>query len=230
MFEILAAAGTAFWLGILTSISPCPLSSNIAALSFLSRQLSDSKSVFGTGLFYTLGRMVSYFLVGLAVIYSFTSVPAIANFLQKYMNKILGPVLVIVGLFLLEVFRLNLTSFAISAENQEKLARSGRAGSFILGFIFALAFCPVSAALFFGGLIPLALSKPVGILLPLVYGFGTALPVAVSAVILGFSMQSIGAFFNKVRKVEYWTRIVTGIIFIVIGIYFIKNHFFSKYF
>ena len=128
------------------------------------------------------------------------------------------------------MFRLNLTSFAISAENQEKLARSGRAGSFILGFIFALAFCPVSAALFFGGLIPLALSKPVGILLPLVYGFGTALPVAVSAVILGFSMQSIGAFFNKVRKVEYWTRIVTGIIFIVIGIYFIKNHFFSKYF
>lgn len=223
MIELTAGMGTALWLGILTSISPCPLASNIAALSFLSRQPSDSKYVFSTGFFYTLGRMFTYFLVSIAIVYSFTSVPVTANFLQRYMSKILGPFLVITGLFLLEVFRLKLPSFSISIEKQEKLAGSGRPGAFILGFIFALAFCPVSAALFFGGLIPLVLNRPAGIILPLIYGIGTALPVAASAVVLTFGIKSAGMFFSAVKKFEYYTRIITGIIFIATGIYLITG-------
>jgi cytochrome c-type biogenesis protein len=215
---------SALWFGILTSISPCPLATNIAAVSFLSRKIDHPRMVLWSGLAYTLGRMTSYVVIGVILISSLAGISATANFLQKYMNEILGPLLVIVGLFLVNVFKLNFPDFSISNERQNKLAEMGMLGSFLLGSIFALSFCPISAALFFGSLIPLALNNNFGIAFPFVYGIGTGLPVVIFAIVITLGVQSISRWFNKVTKLEIYMRKVTGVIFILVGIYFLWSH------
>ena len=211
---------SALWLGILTSISPCPLATNIAAISFLSKKIIHPKAVVMSGFFYTLGRMLSYALLGFIIINSFLSVPALANFLQKYMNKAFGPILIVTGLFLLDVFKSNIPSFSLSQKHQTKLAEAGIGGSFILGLIFALVFCPISAALFFGGLIPLALNNKMGIALPFVYGVGTGLPVLLFAFLIALGVTSLSHWFNRLTKLEYFMRKITGIVFILVGLYY----------
>ena len=215
---------SALWLGILTSISPCPLATNIAAVSFLSKKINHPRMVLWSGFSYTLGRMIAYVVIGVILISSLAGIPATANFLQKYMNKILGPVLVIVGLFLLGILKLNFLDFSISSERQNKLAEMGILGSFLLGAIFALSFCPISAALFFGSLIPLALNSNFGIAFPFIYGIGTGLPVVIFAIGITLGVQSISRWFNKVTKLEIYMRKITGTIFILVGIYFIWSH------
>jgi cytochrome c-type biogenesis protein len=219
--EILIVLGSALWLGILTSISPCPLATNIAAISFLSKKIVHPRIVLLSGVAYTAGRMLAYALVGFIIISSLLSVPVLANFLQKYMNKILGLVLILTGFFLLDIFKFNMPSFSLSEKQQNNLASSGVRGAFALGFIFALVFCPVSAALFFGSLIPLALNHPVGPVFPLVYGIGTGLPVLFFAVVIALGVTSVSHWFNRLTNLEYYMRKITGGIFIVVGIYYI---------
>lgn len=212
---------SALWLGILTSISPCPLASNIAAVSFLSKKIAHPAAVFVSGLAYTLGRMVSYAAVGWIIIHSLISIPQIAMFLQKYMGKALGPVLIVTGLILLEVLVFRLPGFSLSQKHHNKLAESGAPGAFLLGFIFALAFCPVSAALFFGSLIPLALNQPAGTLLPFIYGIGTGLPVLAFAVAIALGVTSLSRWFHKLTTIELYTRKITGMIFVGAGLYYV---------
>lgn len=210
----------ALWFGVLTSISPCPLATNIAAISFISKKVESTLAVLLSGLFYTLGRMIAYMLVAIIVVYSLLSVPEIARFLSKYMNLILGPLLVIVGVFLLDLIPLNFgKGVSFSQKFQDNIQKKGLFGAFLLGFIFALTFCPVSAGLFFGTLIPLSLANQSSILLPLIYGLGTAIPVIIFAFIIGFSANMVGKMFKKLTKFEYWARKVTGVVFILIGIY-----------
>lgn len=211
---------SAVWLGILTSISPCPLASNIAAVSFLSKKITHPALVFISGLAYTLGRMASYAALGWIIINSLLSVPQVAQFLQKYMGKALGPLLIVTGFLLLEIITLRLPGIALSEKHHNKLVESGAPGAFLLGFIFALAFCPISAALFFGSLIPLALNSKVGTLLPFIYGIGTGLPVLLFAVAIALGITSLSHWFHKVTKLEYYTRRITGVIFIIVGLYY----------
>jgi len=212
---------TAFWLGILTSISPCPLATNIAAVTFISKKIAHPKFVFISGLFYSIGRMLAYSVVGFIVIKSFMGVPTIANFLQKYMNMALGPILISVGIFLIDIIKFNIKGLSISKNKFEKLSNSGAIGSLILGFIFALSFCPVSAALFFGSLIPLSLSSNIGAFLPFVYGFATGLPVLAFAILTALGVKAVGSWINKASKLEFYARRVTGVVFIIAGIYYI---------
>lgn len=216
-----AGAFSSLWLGILTSISPCPLASNIAAVSFLSKKVAHPVAVFVSGLAYTLGRMVSYAAVGWIIIHSLVSVPQIAMFLQKYMGRALGPVLIVTGLFLLEILTLRLPGISLSEKHHNKLAESGAPGAFLLGFIFALAFCPISAALFFGSLVPLALNHPAGGLLTFIYGIGTGLPVLAFAVAIAFGVRSLSHWFHKLTRIELYTRKITGVIFIGAGFYYV---------
>ena len=224
MSAVLLIFGSALWLGVLTSISPCPLATNIAAVSFLSKKINHPKAVLFTGIAYTFGRMIAYAVLGTVIITSLVSIPFIANFLQRYMNKILGPVLIIIGLFLLDIIRLNFSGLSISKKRQETLTKSGLRGAFILGMLFALAFCPISAALFFGSLIPLSLSNTYGIILPFVYGIGTGLPVLAFSVGIAFGISTLSHWFNKMVMLEKYTRKLTGIIFILVGTYFIWAH------
>ncbi|MDD5562020.1 MAG: aromatic aminobenezylarsenical efflux permease ArsG family transporter [Candidatus Omnitrophica bacterium] len=212
---------SALWLGILTSVSPCPLATNIAAISFLAKKIVNPKMVFISGLFYTMGRMFSYALLGWVIISSLLSVPVLANLLQRYMNKAFGPVLIVTGFVLLDFLKITIPKFAPSAKLQNKLAGSGIGGAFVLGLTFALVFCPVSAALFFGSLIPLTLKSKMGVILPLIYGIGTGLPVLLFAVGIALSVKSLSFWFNRLTKLEYYMRKVTGAVFIVAGLYYI---------
>jgi len=221
MTELFIGFVSALWLGILTSISPCPLASNVAAISFLSKKITHPVLVFISGLAYTFGRMVSYMILGWIIISSLLSVPQVAQFLQKYMGKALGPLLVIAGLFLLEIITIRLPGLSLSQKHQSRLAESGAPGAFLLGFIFALAFCPISAALFFGSLIPLAINSKGGIALPFIYGIGTGLPVLVFAVAIALGVTSLSHWFHKITRLEYYTRKITGAVFILVGLYYI---------
>jgi cytochrome c biogenesis protein CcdA len=220
---------SALWFGILTSISPCPLATNIAAVSFLSKRIDHPRMVLWSGLAYTLGRMAAYVVLGIIIILSLAGVPSVANFLQKYMNKILGPLLIIIGFFLIDILRLNFNGFSLSGERQNKLAESGVLGSFALGVIFALSFCPISAALFFGSLIPLAVNSNFAIVFPFVYGIGTGLPVLIFAVGISLGAHSMAHWFNKVARLEIYMRRVTGAIFILVGTYYIWAYIISAF-
>ena len=215
---------TALWLGILTSISPCPLATNIAAVSFLSKKITHPKAVFLSGISYTMGRMLAYAILGFLIVKSLLSVPLVANFLQKYMNKALGPVLIITGLFLLDILKFNISGLTLSGKHQNKLAGSGIFGAFALGFIFALSFCPISAALFFGSLIPLAVNRTFGLSLPFIYGIGTGLPVLAFAAGAALGVTSLNHWFHRVAKLEIYARKITGAIFIAVGVYYISAY------
>ncbi|RKY30473.1 MAG: sulfite exporter TauE/SafE family protein [Candidatus Omnitrophota bacterium] len=220
MMELLIVFCSAAWLGILTSISPCLLATNIAVVSFLSKKIAHPFMVFLSGFAYTLGRMVAYAALGWIIISSLLSVPQVAQFLQKYMVRALGPLLIITGLFLLEIITVKLPGISLSQKHLNKFMESGAPGAFLLGLLFALAFCPVSAALFFGSLIPLALNSKGGSLLPFIYGIGTGLPVLGLAVAVALGVTSMSHWFHKIRKLELYTRRITGGIFILVGLYY----------
>lgn len=211
---------SAFWLGILTSISPCPLATNIAAVSFIGKQFTSAPRVALSGIFYVLGRMLAYLCLGAALIAGILSAPQLSVFLQKYMNRILGPVLILVGMVLLELLRFNITGGAVGERMQERAGKGGVWGAGLLGFLFALSFCPVSAALFFGSLIPLSVKDGSSVLYPMMYGAGTGLPVIVFAMMIAFGAKSISALYQKLTRVEFWARRVTGAIFIAVGVYY----------
>ncbi len=213
------AAGSALWLGILTSISPCPLATNIAAISYVSRSLGQSWKTVASSLLYTLGRVLAYTLVGALVVASLLSAPGLAVGLQKYLNLFLGPLLIIVGMILLGLIELPMTSGQGMQRLREQFEKLGYLGSALLGILFALSFCPVSAALFFGSLIPLAVKYDSSLLLPALYGVGTGVPVLVFAILLVFGKQSFSAFFKRVTSAETWLRRITGGSILAVGIY-----------
>jgi cytochrome c-type biogenesis protein len=210
---------TALWLGILTSISPCPLATNIAAISYIGKDMSSNARVFISGLSYTLGRVFTYVAIGVLLSAGLSSVPDVANFLQRYMNAILGPMLFVTGIILFGFINFSLPG--INADRFKSLAGKGVVtGPFLLGVIFSLAFCPVSAALFFGSLIPLALAAHSPVIFPTLYGFGTGLPVIFFAFLIAFGMHSLSSFFKSVTRFEKWARYATGVIFLLVGGYY----------
>lgn len=214
---MLIALITAFWLGILTSISPCPLATNIAAVSYLGRHLADRRLVLISSALYTLGRMAAYTAITAIIVTAVVSTPTLSHMLQVWGPKVIGPILVLAGAFLLEFITIPLPSFGGQPIKPE---RFGLYGSFLLGFIFALSLCPVSAALFFGSLIPLAVTAGSKFVLPLVYGIGTALPVVVFAILVAAGSAKVGTLFAQITRVEKWLRTGFGSVLIAIGVYF----------
>ena len=227
MNELLPALLTALWLGILTSISPCPLAGNIAAISYIGQRLDAPHKVVLTGLLYALGRTIVYLILGILLVYSMLAVPNVSFFLQHYMNKLLGPILIIVGMFLVELLNLPASGIGVSDKLRKHIDTWGMWGALPLGMIFALAFCPISAALFFGSLLPLALQSRSAILLPCFYGIGTALPVLMFAFLFGLGAGAVGKAFNKLALFERFARAITGIIFILVGIYYCLDSIFG---
>ncbi len=219
-------AMSAFWFGILTSISPCPLATNIAAISYIGKHVDSSRKVILAGIFYTLGRMISYIGISLTIIAGLLSIPQLSFFLQEHMNKFLGPALLIAGILLLEIIPLYVPDL-LPQERLSRLAEKGSLwGAGLLGIIFALSFCPVSAALFFGSLIPISIKHNSGFLFPSLYGMGTSLPIFVFALIMGVSTQVLGKTLNKITQFELWARRITGVVFIVVGIYYSLTYLF----
>ena len=218
MSEALAVGAGALWLGVLTSISPCPLATNIAALSFVGRHVATPRRAVLAGVLYTLGRTVAYVAIAALVISALLSMVAVSATLQRFAAKALGPLLIVVGVALLGV--IPLPSFGGGlARRSERLAAGGVWGAAPLGMAFALAFCPVSAALFLGSLIPLATRHASPIVLPVLYGVGTAVPVLAFAVLVAAGAASLGSAYERLRRIERWVRPATGVVFILAGIH-----------
>ncbi len=226
---LIMATLSAFWLGVLTSISPCPLATNIAAISYISRKSHKIPLVLTTGLFYALGKMLAYAILSALIVGSLLSIPSVSFFLQKYLHLALGPILIVVAMFLLELVSITLPSMVKTNKLEEKLKDKGFLGALGLGFLFALAFCPVSAALYFGSLIPLATGQSSPILLSLIFGIGSALPVLIFSMALALGTKVASTLFNKVTVLEKWIRLGTGIIILFIGIYFCLTYIFNLF-
>lgn len=218
------AIGSAFWLGVLTAISPCPLATNIAAISFIGRHVGNRRAVLGAGLLYTLGRTLAYVALGALLAGGLLAVDESSRFLQKYMNEILGPVMIVLGMVLLGWIGSGLSTNLAGERVQERAARGGVVWAGLLGVLFALSFCPVSAGLFFAGLLPLSLRHGSRLLLPAVYGVGTALPVAFFAVMVAFSTEAVGKAFHRLTQIEKWVRLAAGALFIFAGLYYTLTH------
>jgi cytochrome c biogenesis protein CcdA len=219
--SFLLALGTALWLGVLTSTSPCPLATNIAAISYVGKRVGSPVRVLLSGLLYTLGRTITYFVVAFVVVKSLVSAPTISIFLQLNMNRILGPVLIVVGILLLDLVPWPWTGgTGFSEKLKTQVDRIGLWGAGLLGLVFALTFCPVSAALFFGSLMPLAIKHQSGVLLPCLYGVGTALPVVVFSIILAFAANRLSRAFSVMTVIERWMRRLTAAVFIGVGGYY----------
>lgn len=210
---------SALWLGLLTSVSPCPLATNVAAVSFVSRRFSHPAAVLAAGVLYTLGRVLTYTLLGALIVAGLINASRISFFLQFSMGKFLGPAMILVGMVVLGLIPLPLPKGGALARMGERAGNWGHPGSLFLGILFALAFCPVSAALFFGGLVPLAVEQGSLFLLPTLYGIGTGLPVALFAILFAFGLKKVGQIVHHMASIELWARRITGVIFVLIGIY-----------
>jgi len=227
MTEYVFSAVSALWLGVLTSISPCPLATNLAAISYIGRKAGSPRQVFLTGLLYTLGRTVAYLGLACVLVTSVLAVPQVSLFLQSSMHQVLGPLLIIVGMLLTGLIQIRSTSGGVGESLKTKVDALGIWGALLLGVVFALTFCPTSAALFFGSLMPLSLKVKSQLTLPIAYGVGSALPAIVFAGLLATSTQLVGKFFNILTKVEWWARMFTGAIFIGLGLYFALKYIFQ---
>ena len=232
---LLVVLGTAFVLGLTTSISPCPLATNIAAISFIGRSVGNARKVLLSGLLYTLGRTVVYVGLGVLILYALRSATGgdgeasgaagrLSRWLQQYMGMVVGPVLVLVGMLLLGLLEVSGSVSLAGARLQDRVARGGAAWALPLGILFALSFCPVSAALFFGSLIGLSREAESPVLLPLAFGVGTAVPVLGFALLIAFAGQYVGTAFNRLTQIERWLRTATGVIFVLAGVYLILTH------
>lgn len=245
-FLIYTAA--AMLLGVLTSISPCPMATNIAAISYVGRRVGDARSVVAAGLLYTLGRSVTYAALAAAISAFALSIPAVSRWLQGVMPLVLAPLFLLLGMFLTGLVTMEFAGTGISQRLQQRIDALGPWGAFVLGALLAVSFCPTSAWLFFGlltlvfgaevGTIAAELSRfgvvlpqeaPAGSLvtMPMVYGLGTALPVLLVAFVMAYSAASIGRTYNVLSKFEWWARQITGWIFVALGTLFASRNVFE---
>jgi cytochrome c biogenesis protein CcdA len=223
MEAVFVDSGAALWLGLLTSLSPCPLATNIAAISYVGRKVNSTRLVLLAGLIYTLGRALAYIGVALVVTRSLQMIPGVSMYLQKYMNLAIGPLLVVVGVVLLGVINFSGGGGGVSSSLQARVDKMGIWGAGLLGMVFALAFCPVSAGLFFGALVPLAIrGNAVG--MSSLYGIGTAVPVIGFSLIIAFAANRLGAAFRRLTDIEKWFRKTTALVMVLVGAYLIVRH------
>ena len=223
----LTLLGSAIWLGILTSISPCPLATNLAAVTFIGKQVGSPRLVLLSGLAYTLGRAAFYTSLSLLLIYGLLSAPMVSLYLQKYMIMALGPILLLTGMFLVELIQLpGSGTGAVWASHLTSRLGTGVLSSFGLGFLFASALCPVSGAIFFGSLIPLSLQSATPVFPPIAYGLGTGLPVLGLALAVALGVSSWSKLYGRITQAELLLRRGTGLVFIGIGIYFTLKYLF----
>jgi len=210
---------TAFILGLMTSISPCPLATNITAIAFIGKDINNKRKVFFNGLIYTLGRAITY--TGLGLIFYFgASQFKISGFVQQWGEKLLGPILILIGLLMLDFIKIKFPGFGKLTEKMEKKSQSGFWGVLLLGIVFALAFCPYSGVIYFGMLIPITITSASGLYLPLIFALGTGLPVIIFAWFIAYTVGGIGGVYNKVKIFEIWFRRVVSVIFIIAGLYY----------
>ena len=213
---------TAFILGLLTAVSPCPLATNITAIGFIGKDIENRHRIFINGLLYTLGRVVTYTVLGfilIPILREGASMFAVQKAISKYGEILIAPLLIVIGIYMLDLIKLNIPKISINGEYVKKRTK-GSWGALFLGILFSLAFCPSSGIFFFGMLIPLSAAEAGGYLLPVVFAIATGLPVILVAWVLAYSVAGLGKFYNRIQVFEKWFRKIVAILFIAVGIYY----------
>ncbi|PKO98396.1 MAG: cytochrome C biogenesis protein [Bacteroidetes bacterium HGW-Bacteroidetes-8] len=216
---------TAIILGLMTAISPCPLATNISAIGFISRDIENRKLVFIKGLVYTAGRAISYTALAVLLFFGVNQVD-ITSIFQGWGEKVLGPVLILIGLFMLDVIKIKFAGLSSITEKLGESSKKSYWGTLLLGMIFALAFCPYSGVLYFAMLIPITISSAGGLYLPILYAIATGIPVIIFAWLLAYAVGNVGKMYSRIKIFEVWFRRVVAVLFILVGIYFIIELFF----
>ena len=212
---------SAFILGVMASLGPCTLATNLAAVAYISRKISERRFAVTGGALYTLGRMVTYTVLGILIMYAGISIPGISNFLQDISEVVVGPLLITVGLIMLFIDRISFGEHGSGmADAAGKLADAGMLGALPLGIVLALAFCPYSAVLFFMVLIPLTLKTHGGAGLPALFALGTGLPVMLFGTLLSLGVAGAARWINAISRAEVYVRIAMAVLFIIIGFYY----------
>ncbi len=210
---------TAFLLGVMTAISPCPLATNITAIGFISKDVKNKRRVFNSGLIYTLGRAIAYTLLAV-IIFTGADQFQISGWFQQYGEKIIGPLLIIIGLFMLDVIKINIPGTGKLTEKFREKKHFGYLDVLLLGVVFALAFCPYSAVLYFGMLIPITVSSASGLYLPVVFAIATGIPVIIFAYFIAYTVSGVGKAYNRIKTFELWFRRVVAVLFTGVGVYY----------
>jgi cytochrome c-type biogenesis protein len=215
---------TAFILGLMSSLGPCTLATNITAIGFISRDIESKKRVFISGLIYTLGRAFSYTALGILLFFGASQLK-ISMIFQGWGEKLIGPILILIGLFMLEVIKLKLPGFSGVTERVGEQSRKSLWSTFLLGMFFAMVFCPYVGVLYFAMLIPITISSVSGLFLPVVFAIGTGLPVIIFAWLLAYAVGNVGSLYN-IRDFDKWFRRIMAVLFILVGIYYIIKVYF----
>lgn len=216
---------TALVLGLMTAISPCPLATNITAIGFIGKDIENRNHVFYNGLVYTLGRAVSYMLLAVIIFFGADQF-SVSGIFQRYGEKIIGPVLIIIGLFMLDILKIKFPGLGNLTQRFEEKGTKNYRDVFLLGVLFALAFCPYSGVLYFGMLIPITISSASGLYLPVIFAVATGIPVIVFAWLIAYTLSGVGTVYNKIKIFEIWFRRVISVLFIGVGIYYIITVYF----
>lgn len=224
------SAGAALWLGILTSIHPCPMANNVAAISFLARRFTSPPGVLLAGLAFTAGRVIVYAVLGAALAGGLMSAPHVSTLLQKYANAALGPLMLLLGAVMLGWIPLRFTAPAAGERVRRQAEKGGLLGAALLGAAFAISFCPLPAAYFFGNVIPLAAGHNSAVLIPVAFGVGTGLPVLVFAFLAAMGASALGKTFNRLQAFESWGRRITAGVFLLVGVFYCLLYLFGVQF
>jgi cytochrome c-type biogenesis protein len=211
---------SALLLGLMTAISPCPLATNITAVGFISKDLKSRRRVFYNGVIYTLGRSVTYIGLGL-ILYAGAGQMQLSSTISIYGEKLIGPLLFIIGVFMLGIIKISLPGIGSLTEKIENNHKNSFFGVLLLGIVFALAFCPYSGVLYFGALIPMTIGNSQAIPMLLVFALATGLPVIIFAWLLAFAVNKVGNLYNRVKNFEKWFRKIVALLFIFTGLYYI---------
>jgi sulfite exporter TauE/SafE len=215
---------TAMVLGLMTAISPCPLATNISAIGFISRDIENRKRVFINGLVYTLGRAISYTALAI-ILYFGTSKMNISMLFQGWGEKLLGPLLIIIGLFMLDIIKIKFPGFSGLTDKIGESSKGSYWSTLLLGMVFALAFCPYSGVLYFVMLIPITIASASGLYLPVIFAVATGLPVILFAWLLAYAIGNVGKLYNHIKNFELWFRRIVAVLFIIVGIYYVSIFF-----
>lgn len=218
------SALTAFILGLMTAISPCPLATNISAIGFISRDIENRRRVFIKGLVYTLGRAVSYTGLGI-ILFLGASKMHISMLFQGWGEKLLGPLLIIIGVFMLDFIKIKFPGFTGLTEKMGEHSKRSYWGTLLLGMVFAMAFCPYSGVLYFVMLIPMTIASASGLYLPFIFAIATGLPVIIFAWLIAYALKNVGKLYNRIKLFELWFRRIVAVLFILAGIYYIMIFF-----
>ena len=210
---------SAFILGLMTSISPCPLATNITAVGYISKDFNNRKRVFLSGVIYTIGRAMTYTTIGLIIFFG-ASQFAISGFIQQWGEKILGPILIVSGLFMIGLIKLNINGIGKLNDKIKQLNKNRHMDVLLMGIVFALAFCPYSGVLYFGMLMPMTITSASGLYLPIIFAIASGIPVLIFTLIIAYSVSSVSKYFNRVKTFEYMFRRVVAVVFIGIGVYY----------